>query len=1212
MKQIKQPLQLLIGSFFIINGTANAVTISQSPLIVSGGAPDNLVLLPSVEWPTVNSVANLGDYASTSTYVGYFDSDKCYSYHYSDTESERYFYPANVVEDHLCSNNHKYWSGNFLNWVATQTIDPFRSAMTGGYRVKDTTTETWLEKARQDGSGGTTLFPNRRLPASGDDAPLLLQTVPFAKNNMLTRIQGLGNKMWFSLNGESVSAATTATPFNPSGQPITDDTVYEVSIRVKVCEPGLLESNCKQYGSNYKPEGLLQEYSGRLRYSVFGYLNHSNMYRDGAALRANQKSIGPYLANLNNDVQETNDHPEWDASTGVLIANPDPDDATATNSEFGITVTNSGVINYLNKFGELTTQNHKSYDPVSEMYYAGLRYVRNLGNVSAYTDMSDATTTEAKYNYADGFPVITDWKDPYEAACQATVMLGIGDIYTHRDKDLPGNTTYMTEEPTKPSEVSSDPIDVVALTNKVGQMEGLGDIGNTNSFTGRNNSAYIAGMAWYGKTTDLRPEEELPGTQNISTYWVDVLEAQSLEGMARNQYALATKYGGFTVPKGETFDPTTATSLPESWWHTNSDTLTPFGTRGAGQAAFLRPDNFFVAGQASQMVSSLKQAFTRIVSDTTGSSASLSVDSATLSSGNKAYQTFYYNKAWHGDVQAFEIDASTGELSSTATWTASEKLPAWESRNIKMRNNQNFRWANLTSVEQTALESETVVNYLRGDQTNEVNNGGTLRNRTTLLGDIVHSQPVLVGKPSSALYNGKTFTGAGDFATYATDNAARTPVLYVGANDGMLHGFNANTGVETFAFIPTAAMTTSLRSLAKTSYSHRYFVDGELTVADAYVSGAWKTILAGTLGRGGKSVFALDVTDPNNVKFLWEKSASDISALGNTLNKPLITQTSNGVWQVVLGNGPNSTAGKAQLLMINIETGAVTAVDTSIGSDNGLSGVTGWSDYANGIADYFYAGDYKGNVWRFPANASTPTLLFSATDSSGTTQPITAPILVAKDPDSGTIWSFFGTGKYLAEADIANTALQTWYGIKVGSSTVSRSDLLQRHILSEGVVGDYDVRVIEDGDANDLTNKNGWYIDLLVDGGTATGERMTVTNFFQGDALIGTSRIPDGSDICNPTGKGYVMAIDPFSGARLNRIFYDLNGDGVFDSSDLLTVNGSAVAVSGVGFSSSPNNPTFVGNVMEVVTDNSTTHSILTQGSTGAASRVSWREILNQ
>jgi type IV pilus assembly protein PilY1 len=620
-----------------------------------------------------------------------------------------------------------------------------------------------------------------------------------------------------------------------------------------------------------------------------------------------------------------------------------------------------------------------------------------------------------------------------------------------------------------------------------------------------------------------------------------------------------------------------------------------------------RPDNFFIAGQASEMVENLKEAFDRIVNDIRGSGASLASVSSKLTTGSRIYQTVYFSRSWNGDIHAFDINPVSGKFSTTATWKASQQLPAWSLRNIHMRNDMLFRWSSLNSTEQTALGSSAIVDYLRGDASNEQKNGGTLRNRASPLGDMIQSQAVIVGKPDDNLYVGKSFSGAAEHKDFAAAKSGRTGTLYVGGNDGMLHGFNAQTGAETYAFIPSTTLP-AMRDLANKAYEHRYYVDGEVTAADIYTQGEWKTILLATLGRGGKAIFALDVTDPEHVEFLWEKNATQIPALGNNLGKPLIAQTADGTWQAVLGNGMNSTGDKAQLIMINIDTAAVTVADTGVGGNNGLTAVAGWSAYGDSIATDFYAGDMNGNLWKFPADgSSSPLKLFTAKDKNGNPQPITAAPLSGKDPLTGKVWVFFGTGKYLAEADITTTATQTWYGLKDEGNLISRSNLLERKAQVEGVIAGYDVRVIQTGLASDLDEWKGWYIDLPTE-----GERMVVPNFFQADALVGTSRIPNGTDICTPTGKGFIMAISPFPGARLGRVFFDLSDDALFNDADKLVVDGTPTVVSGVGFGSSPHNPIFIDNLMQVVSDNGAIAGILTQGLSGVPNRTSWREILNQ
>jgi type IV pilus assembly protein PilY1 len=293
--------------------------------------------------------------------------------------------------------------------------------LTGGYRVRDTASETWLEKARHSGQGGTNIYPDRRLPEDGNSLLMVQGATPLTANWIQMRIEDLGNKMHFQLANDDDDDDEDVTPYNP-GMPVSSERVYEVSIRVKVCVPGLLEANCRAYPGGYKPEGLIQQYSDELRIGVFGYLNDREILRDGGVLRARQKFVGQTTI-VPGEGETENPNREWDPDTGVLVRNPDPDDASATAGALGISILDSGAINYLNKFGQMTNELHKSKDPVSELYYTALRYLKNQGNVAEYTDVPGATGVDAAVA-ADGFPIITRWEDPIQYACQKNVILG--------------------------------------------------------------------------------------------------------------------------------------------------------------------------------------------------------------------------------------------------------------------------------------------------------------------------------------------------------------------------------------------------------------------------------------------------------------------------------------------------------------------------------------------------------------------------------------------------------------------------------------------------------------------------------------------------------------------------------------------------------------------------------------------------------------------
>jgi type IV pilus assembly protein PilY1 len=1038
MKCLSQALRAsrfaaVAGLTLLGTNVANA-QVSQTPLSAGRTVPGNLFLVPSVEWPTLDSMANIQTtYSTARAFPGYFDPEKCYRYNYSVTETDRYFVPTRLATSRTCTASNLEWSGNFLNWAATQTIDPFRKALTGGYRVQDTTSITLLEKARSDANTGAGIYPDRNLGT----AALVSGAIPADWGSVSTRVRTFGNKMRFRGPGTADLTATAPTAYNPSIHSLTtatNNTVFEVSVRVQVCASGLLEPNCVRYGSHYKPEGLIQEYSRRIRFSAFGFLNDHATLRDGGVLRARQKFVGPLKLEPSTQLWVNNDAKEWDATTGILVKNPDDEDAAVTAAVVGTTaapglssyntgtdalpigtttpiaktVNDSGVINYINRFGQMTAKNHKSFDPVSELYYTALRYMRGMDNIPAYTALSGSSNN--MYELVDGFPVITDWngpsnnEDPIQYRCQKNAFLGIGDTNSHKDKNLPGHrahSTYTTNDTNaEPADAATSPIDVWVATQKVASIEGI-TINTNSAFTGRENSAYIAGLAYHAHTKDMRPD--LEGTQTVSTHWVDVRENQVLQGRATNQYWLAAKYGGFnvpeTVPPAAPFDPYAAiVNIPQADW-TDGDLL---------ENGNLRPRNFYVASDADRMIASLTDAFRNIVQENLGSSASLAANSTRLDIDTRTFQAQFRSGRWSGELNSYIVTPVTGALQTPPDWSASAHSTLaranWAARNIKVPTaagtQANFDWTNLTASQRTALGSADMVNYLRGDGTNEETPmGGIYRARTSLLGDIVNSTPVYVGRPNAGLYSGATFSGSGSYGAFAAARAGRAGMVYVGGNDGMLHAFDAANGAERYAFIPNSVIMNSLTAIADPNYTHRYYVDGDMAIADAYggTTIGWRTILIGTLGRGGPGVFALDITDPTNIRFLWERSGADIGSLGKNIGRPVIAQVGDGDWRVLLGNGPESADGTATLITIDVFNGNFTELQASATLANGLSAVLARDTNGDGFADTAYGGDSFGNLWKFTsiAGAGSVMRLFTATDPANP-QPITAAPLVVR------------------------------------------------------------------------------------------------------------------------------------------------------------------------------------------------------------------------
>lgn len=986
-------LPLIAAASLSLATHARATTaLADAPVFSSKDVPGNLALALSVEFPTAVSVAHTDStYSTTKTYLGYFDPNKCYLYSYHVDEPKRHFYPAGLATNRACtaSGDTDKWSGNYLNWATMQTIDPFRWALTGGYRVVDTTTETILEKARASGQGGTGNFPNR----TTTNSTVVADHTPFGWTQFRMRIQGLGNRMRFSQSGNIDNAPTAYDP----AVAVNVNTVYEVSVRVKVCDnsstAGGLEANCTAYPSGtYKPTGLLQQYANAFRYSAFGYLNDGSLTRDGGVLRARQKFIGP-MQPVPTSTPITNPSAEWDPDTGIQTVNPDAADATLTNTVFGLpagTVANSGVLNYLNKFGQVTSNaNYKTFDPVGELYYAALRYFKNLGNVPEWTATGTANQA-TRITWVDGFPVITTWDDPIQYSCQRNFILGIGDVNTHADKNVPGTGMASNSEPTRPADLALDTWDAVTATNKVGSLHGLTNLGTTSPYNGccNNNSALMAGLAYLANTQDIRPltagKPQTEGLQTVQTYWLDILEFQTYK--KDNQFYLAAKYGGFQAPAG--FDPyARTTDIPTNWWTTSGETV------GSGGNAQSRPDNYFVAGDPAGMVNGLRRAFTKLMSDLQLYSTSFSTALPQLAvTGSASYAGKYDASNWTGEVEAnaLSFDANNNPI-QVVQWSFSTKLGSqisgtgWDSNRRMVTWDPDtgagipFRWSSLTNTQKATLDTvyrsgtdgADFLNYLRGDTTYEEGSSSTAatadkvyRKRATQVGDIVGSR-VLPVAPPAAPYAESTNPGYTAFRTQWNVTTPRPTMLYVGTNAGVLHGINGsltgtNAGREVFAYVPGALFSGAsgspivdgLQSRGDPNFTHKPLVDGPLaafdidlcrTVGATCASGTtnWRTMLVGSYGKGGKGYFALDVTDPNGItsesqaasRVMWEihQSQADFAQLGYTFGQPVAVKTHKYGWVLVFASGYNNSDGNGYFFVVNPRTGQlVDAVDGKV------------------------------------------------------------------------------------------------------------------------------------------------------------------------------------------------------------------------------------------------------------------------------------------
>jgi type IV pilus assembly protein PilY1 len=641
----------------------------------------------------------------------------------------------------------------------------------------------------------------------------------------------------------------------------------------------------------------------------------------------------------------------------------------------------------------------------------------------------------------------------------------------------------------------------------------------------------------------------------------------------------------------------------------------------------------------------------------------------------------------NGKLDLGEDTNSNGKLDGGAVgeaiWNAVEHIPAFADRNILTYKPGGtprgvaFNCTNLTDAQKTALgialsasctsttdQGLWRLNYIRGDWSHEERNPtrkdpdttrpdpitqpgvGIFRNRTHLskdgaqikvgpdpwlLGDIVNSNPVYVSNENYGYSKLPAADGGSTYKTFVTNNASRRKMVYVGANDGMFHGFDANAsgtdaGKELLAYIPNAVYE-RLDPLSSPDYNHFYSVDGAPRVADAFFGNAWHTLLVSTTGAGAKAVFALDITNPTSFggsNVLWEISntdspkASDLTSdpttlaptalrgfannLGYTLPQASIVKMNNGSWAAIVANGYGSNNELAVLYIIDVQTGEIiSAIDTKAGgvtSSNGLSTPIAVDMNNDRLVDVIYAGDLRGNMWKFDVTSTTPSAwkvaygtasspapLFVACSNASacdtTRQPITGKPQVGgvskvQAADSaGSIMVYFGTGKYFEAIDnnVSGAQTQTFYGIWDRNATVSRGNLQVQSITNEVKPGDISFRITTNTAVNYPTQK-GWYMDLLKPSTTTSdGERVVSFPLLRDGRIIFTTLIPippSGTAICGQASEGtsWLMELEALTGSRLPDTGaaapWDITGDGIIDDDDLVLLDSFEYSPSGM------------------------------------------------
>ncbi|AGX87178.1 pilus assembly protein [Candidatus Symbiobacter mobilis] len=637
-------------------------------------------------------------------------------------------------------------------------------------------------------------------------------------------------------------------------------------------------------------------------------------------------------------------------------------------------------------------------------------------------------------------------------------------------------------------------------------------------------------------------------------------------------------------------------------------------------AAINSRGQFLNAADSDSLSEAIEKMMTAI-NKLSSSQSGVAVSTANLVDGTRKYTPQYTTGSWVGNVTARNLNPVTGNEVSTAWQVESvdavsgdplSTLPDPNDRNIVVGTGSTtspkaveFKLAAMTTAGLTSRMTGTVdaalIDYLRGSAAEE-GDFGRFRTREARLGDIVNSSPMLVKKGVDLQYDKlpSGVPGASSYREFVLGNSTNLEgVLFVGANDGMLHAFRDGTtstpddaGTEIFAYVPYAVLP-QLHLLADKAYAHRYYVDGPLMETASYDGTQWRNLLLGTSGAGPKSIFALNVTDPLAMtadSVLWEitPARTGFAQLGHILTDLQAGLLPSGDWVAIFGNGYMSANGSARLYVVNLNTGALLKeIVAENGPGNGLGGVRiVRNNYQQVVGAY--AGDLKGNLWKFDLSgpaASDWKLGFEGQPllAVGNTKPITAapavllrpnPYTPNEAPTTGYL-VVVGTGKFFETSDISTTDQQTAYGIwdsqpfgsavastgipQTGTGNLVQQTISEAQTLSRTVVNSDLSTSVQDvtyysvsRNAVNWATKRGWYIDL-----PHTGERVV----YPLEGLLGRYIAVDAispsnvsSNVCAQSGQGtgYVYIIDGLTGAGPGEQVLDTNGDGTINSEDAM------------------------------------------------------------
>ena len=634
----------------------------------------------------------------------------------------------------------------------------------------------------------------------------------------------------------------------------------------------------------------------------------------------------------------------------------------------------------------------------------------------------------------------------------------------------------------------------------------------------------------------------------------------------------------------------------------------------AWHAAINSRGQFYLATNVAELSQQLRQILDAI-NEEQGTASAASVTSGIATGDSFAIRTEYQTAGWSGSVRAYPVGLNG--FGVDPLWDAGKLLDQRDPGGRQIITYEGpggdgvpFRWASLPASWQTSLnddpaltgisndgQGEARLNYLRGVRDQEASKGGLFRSRVSVMGAVVYSGAAIIGAPANGYDRGHFPEGSDEVAAwdggetyldFVADHRSRRRVIYVGANDGMLHAFDAGvgtsagTGQELWAYLPYE-VSNKIGRLTHPAFGFEPMVDSTPAARDVFINGEWRTILVGALRRGGQGIFALDITDPEHTEasasdtVLWEftDDSPGGARMGYSYGKANIVRLHNGKWAVMVPGGYNNeeTAdgalpdasvgdGTSSLFILDAETGAVVK-EFNLPDSYGLAFATAGSKDDDAVDDFAVAGDLIGNLWRFDLSSEDPAswsveLMYEA--ETPEQFPITSAPRIFADTLTGGAIVLFGTGKLVETADTnivpVNTPAQRIVAVRdrdTGSDSYpwKQTDLV-KHTINKQLNGDlayYKLQstILEEEDG-------GWYVDL-----PERGERIINAPgaLFSSGLAVVNSVIPSADDPCEASLGSNLFVLDASTGAAVELgAMFDTNGDEKVDANDDATAMG--------------------------------------------------------